>query len=335
MIVKSLFLGVLTLHFILNQASAQFEKHHQQFFILGPEERFDSKALTPVEQDGEGDKLQWAFAATFQKQFSQYSSGLLAKLGDNTAGEAFEFEWAKEYVGENGVDVIVEDVYYDTSAAQPSYILCGRVDNSGFLLRTNADGEVLRARIYPEIYTFNSVVPKNGGETGYIAVGETQALENGDRETRFAAYVSVKRGSLVPQCALRMRGRFPRGYIDSAFNKVIQYNYDGNNYYAAVGTSSFYNDDGDGDDDVLVALVGNNCELEFGRQYGERGSNRERFYERGFSIAQYSESAGGLVITGNTLTSEFDDILIFKINRSGTVVNWMRHYDVDSGVSYG
>mmetsp|Transcript_55969 Transcript_55969/g.64620 ORF Transcript_55969/g.64620 Transcript_55969/m.64620 type:complete len:119 (+) Transcript_55969:45-401(+) len=85
MILKTLFLCVLGFDFVLNQASAQFNHHHQQYFsdLTGDYNKnvFDTKALTPV-QIGKKGTLNWTFASTIDVKGSDLWA-LLVKLRDN------------------------------------------------------------------------------------------------------------------------------------------------------------------------------------------------------------------------------------------------------------
>lgn len=347
---KTLFLGFLGLDLVLNQASAQYLTHHQQhFFDIDDVERqvFETKALAPVPSKTKK-KLFWAFASNVGPNVDGNIATLLVKLkGNKPNASPFEFLWAKEYSNrKKGLSLEVEDVNYETKGKKKNYILCGSIKkgnkSQGFMLRVNASGSIVMAKRYKEIYNLKSCIPNQNGN-GYVAVGQTQPRKDGSKD---AVYVNVKK-NLKTICGLNMTGIFPEQdffelQLESGFNKVIPYSRDGSKLYAAVGeTASNSFSDCENNSDVLVALVDEGCELRWVNRYGNQGEPdlKRTITERGLSIAQFDTSDGGLVITGKTTAiygcdiTVFDNILIFKLQEDGSVVNWMGHYSVEFDVS--
>jgi hypothetical protein len=350
MIMKTLFFGFLGLGLVPNQASAQYLTHHQQHFFDGSDvERqvFETKALTPVPSKNEK-KLFWAFASNVRQNSDGDTATLLTNLKGNTPNTSpFEFNWAREYFSNSGWDLEVEDVNFETRGLMKrNYILCGSIKkgkkSQGFMLRVTASGNVVTARRYQDIYNLKSCIP-NHETNGYVAVGQTQPRKNGLKD---AVYVNVKK-NLKPSCGLNMTGIFPEQDFfglqqESGFNKVIPYSRKGYQLYAAVGeTASNSFSDCEQNSDVLVALVHEGCEVRWVNRYGSQGEPalKKTIAERGLSIAQFDTSEGGLVITGKTTATygcddiAFDNILIFKLQEDGSIVNWMGHYSVEHDVS--
>ena len=345
MIFNTLLLGVTTgLAFVANQASAQYINHHQQLFgYVGDTRptRLDTKALTPVSG---GDLLQWAFASTIEDGLNSdlpSADTLLVKLKENMPmASPFQFDWAKRYYDPSqNLSIDVEDVHFDGEG----YILCGKVykedpsESIGFLMTVDSNGGNPYARYYKEVSEFRSVIRAQNADEGYVAVGRTRPLNfDPDLPQNIdAVYVEID-SDLEILCAKYMRGSFfgnsnPTVTIHSAWNKLIPYGVSG---YAMVGETifnpgAFCRSDGD----VLVAVVGQQCEVKWVRQYGSELTTNSRIFEQGLSIAQFSER-GGLVITGKTTktncgsdVNEFEDILVFRIDGNGSGL-WWRHYDV-------
>jgi len=346
MVLKTLFMGLLGFDFVLNQASAQFNNHHQQYFVdptdLYTEKVFDTKALTPV-QIGKKGVLDWAFASTIDEQDGDLRA-LLVKLGPNfPGGTPFQIEWAFQYLAGFGVSLEVEDVYYEDNVKDEGYVLCGKYtqegESSGFVLRVDPQGTPITAKVYNEISVFTSIVPWQNNK-GYVAVGQ---FKEGEDNVKDAAFVSIKKKNLKVGCAIDMKGFFPRkalGFVEGQLNKVIQYR---GNSFAAVGDTTWQlgvagqdNSKCARNSDVLVAVVNKKCKVDFVNQYGDStGGNGGETNERGLSIAQYSKK-GGLVITGNTNQlafddfscekKNFDDTLAFRISSDGDTVEWMGQY---------
>ncbi len=358
MIFKTLLFGVATgLALLAKQASAQYDNHHQQFLHFEEERfRFDTKALTPV---GVGDALEWAFTSTIASAKDQdmaRDNTLLVKLkGNMPLMSPFDFEWAREYFDpeeEKALDV--EDVVFH----KDKYILCGKVSPRfdpdqlsarGFLLEVAWDGSILQSKLFAGVSVFRSVIPAHDGN-GYVAVGKTiKDTTNPDMPRQDAVYVQVD-GNLDVVCSRRMQGEFfgapaPQGSsgVESAWNKVIPYFAEANGRpsYAIVG-ETYFNPGGfcRTDEDVIVGMVREMCEVKWVKQYGSQLTPQSKILERGFSLAQLHPEKGGLVITGNTTKTncgngpnEFEDILVFTIDGDNGNQMWWFHYDVISGVS--
>jgi hypothetical protein len=196
MVLKTLFFGLLGFDFVLNQASAQYYNHHQQYFFdptdLYTEQIFDTKALAPV-QIGKKGVLDWAFASTIDVEGGDLRP-LLVKLGPNfSVGTPFQIEWAFQYFAGFGVSLDVEDVYYEDNVKDQGYVLCGNYtqegESSGFLLRVDPQGMPITARVYNSISVFTSIVPWKNNK-GYVAVGQ---FKEGDDSVKDAAFVSIKK----------------------------------------------------------------------------------------------------------------------------------------------
>jgi hypothetical protein len=358
------FLALLS--FVLGQVqAATYINQYQQFFDiindnLG-ERVINTKALTPVnvKQVQPFPPLQtqihWAFASTISDTLDTAGSNtlktLLVKLRGNAPDDdPFKFEWANIY-GRKDILLDVEDVVHETIRGS-GYILCGKVKVGdepwrAFLLRTDNDGKInvsVPPRLYDSTYSFKSVVPMHKGN-GYIAVGQTSSLDLTTKKGRSALYVVVDK-NLVVQCIRETNGysSMSNSPVESGWNKVITYNKEvrGKFGYAVVGETIFdyKKEDCEKEDNsnVLVATVNGVCKVDFEYMYADK--KKIKVAERGFSIATISTKRGDLAITGNAKYWKncdsdvvFDDILVFVLNRWGTV-NWGRRYDVQSGVSF-
>ena len=127
--------------------------------------------------------------------------------------DPFAFEWARLYgdvkFGDSSVFLDVEDIYHETKKGK-GYILCGKativgttsgtVTDYAFVLQTDDGGFFPKAKIYPGIRIFKSIVPHYNGK-GYIAVGENSGLPD---VSSSAAYVSIKRNTLDVKCKLNL-----------------------------------------------------------------------------------------------------------------------------------
>jgi len=358
MSIKTLLLASIILSFGVSQASAQYLHHLQKFYqtLGGLRDSLDTKALTPVKQ---GRGLQWAFAASVastQPGDTRLNS-LLVKLRDNLPiSDPFALDWAAEYFDPDlQATIEVQDVDYENGRRdRRGYILCGNYSSPflpnpvGFLLRVDELGNPLLAKTYQEVSVFNSCVVKNDNN-GYVAVGIAQYRNDPTDPfptTRDAVYADVDR-NLQFQCALTMQGTFvntgpPLGSngIDSRWNKVIRYKSRiRGTGYAMVG-DEFFNPNYQLcrlDQDVMVGLVGEQCNVQWVRQYGAPLTTQQRIFETGLSIAQYDQRRGGFVVTGEWMDDPCggpfplaEDVLVFRLRDNGDLI-WMNHYDIERG----
>ena len=295
-----------------------------------------TKAFTEV--TGE---TKFTYAATFRP--SSLKQGvqrpLLVKLKQNLPLSApFAVEWAKTFIfptEQNGTAnnefFDVNDVHY--SALDKTYILCGRSITEGggtpraFMMTTDSDGNVLIVKRYPNIALLTSVVSKKEEGMGYMAVGSTQTDKNSG--TSGALMLSVD-SELVPVCAKDIRGSGTwNTSTNGGYSKIIQYGAD----FAMVGTMS--DDQADESSNVLVTVADEACEITMNKHYGSgvefEGGTQYRYNENGLSITAVGLN---LFISGVTQKSIvglctdpiFRDILLFRLNRGGTVM-FMKHYD--------
>ena len=363
MILKTLFVGVMGLAFCVNLSSAQYLHHYQSWYAYTGENPFqrrewNTKALTPVrEKSSQGNqKLRtfWAYASTVSsKESNRVKNALLVKIDDNKTPNPFRVLWAKEYFQGDNADIFaidVEDVYHYNAGRRSEYIMCGKVrrrsqgKTEGFLLRIRGSGAVLNFATYPTTSVLTSVVPTDDRRIGYVAVGKTIRVPSGNdniEATRDAVYMYVNT-NLVPRCLRALRGEFEDDLVgdegvESGFNKVIRYKNPNSNSpgydYAVVGTTTANPATCREDDDVVVAVFGRFCSLQWVSQYGagmqQTSAGQQVISETGKSIAQTIE--GDLVITGNTKNLAecqrlWNDVLVFMI-RDFNVAWWYR-YDV-------
>mmetsp|Transcript_13456 Transcript_13456/g.31659 ORF Transcript_13456/g.31659 Transcript_13456/m.31659 type:complete len:563 (-) Transcript_13456:45-1733(-) len=343
MMIKTIGAAVFGIGFLCSHAAAaEYQTHHQQFFYdpSSPNKRthFDTKALTPVKEDGQ-QKFNWAFASTINAIDDDFRlKTAIVKLKKNLpAVKPFEFDWMKYYYAEGmESDLNVEDIYYETTG-ENGYVLCGQYSSPsigsrfGFVLSVTPDGLPIQGKIYEGVAKFTSIV-SNWDGTGYVVVGVTP----GDTSnTERAVLVHVKKSNLLVRCGLQFQGVCEGcARINSGFNKVIRHKVRKEKLYAAVGSAFWSSDDSECSQtsDALVAVVDEECGIDFARQYGGVDPD-PRFNEQALSVAPYDNNRGGLVVTGKVDIIVgcgppiVDDVLAFKVNEDSTV-GWMGHYNV-------
>jgi hypothetical protein len=211
----------------------------------------------------------------------------------------------------------------------------------GFVIRANSEGNPTKGMSYTSVSSFESIIPWNDG-LGYIAVGRSQSIDG----IEYATFMSIQRSFLLPVCGRDMVGESgdDPAFSTATFNQVIQYTFDSNELFAAVGETAV-DDAGmsncESRSDVLVVVANKDCKVEWKNRYGDTADNvGDLLNERGLSIAQFSGNDGRLVITGSTTLlkeestpttysceTEFDAILTFTVNASGTPI-WYRYYGI-------
>jgi hypothetical protein len=307
---------------------------------------FEGKAIVATDVDSR----KWAFAAstalidTTMNSFPKRKM-LLVGLKSFTGrdNDATEIDFAKEY--HSGYSIEVKDMHFDLENEE--FIFCGEMKQTinsetvGFVIRANSEGNPTKGMSYTSVSSFESIIPWNDG-LGYIAVGRSQSIDG----IEYATFMSIQRSFLLPVCGRDMVGESgdDPAFSTATFNQVIQYTFDSNELFAAVGETAV-DDAGmsncESRSDVLVVVANKDCKVEWKNRYGDTADNvGDLLNERGLSIAQFSGNDGRLVITGSTTLlkeestpttysceTEFDAILTFTVNASGTPI-WYRYYGI-------
>jgi uncharacterized delta-60 repeat protein len=235
-------------------------------------------------------------------------AGFTSSFNPSLGGDAFLIKtdangniiWAKTYGG-----TYYDNAYSVQQTSDGGYIVAGYAEffSAGsyniFLIKTNANGNIIWAKIYGGPYWEDAFSVQQTSDGGYIVAGRTNSFNGGGSYDIFLIKTDAN-GNII----------WAKTYGGMNFDEAysVQQTSDGG-YIVAGYTRSF----GAGSADIFLIKTNANGNVQWAKTYGGTGD------DRAYSVQQTSD--GGYIVAGYTRSfgAGSDDIFLIKTNANGNI----------------